>query len=285
MANQSANESVITPVTVLQASNVTEFNPNLESWNVWKERLDIHFEEIGCSDEGVKKSIMLKSIGAVPYRVLHSLCSPKSPVRKTYKELCEILDVQYTPPTIIFSERRRFHSSCKQESESEAAWYARVKTLALNCKFGANLDAFVLNQFIMGLPNFIFKRLCEEDESLTIQMALRKAMIMETKNINKQTSKNLTKNLTAMVAIVVVAAATAAAVEAVVAEANLIEAAAEAMVSEREVKRAEDQHVLTVDGETTALNLVNIKRANVIVAAKLDIWLPYVIIKREVLTT
>ena len=190
MANQSANESVITPVTVLQASNVTEFNPNLESWNVWKERLDIHFEEIGCSVEGVKKSIMLKSIGAVPYRVLHSLCSPKSPVRKTYKELCEILDVQYTPPTIIFSERRRFHSSCKQESESVAAWYARVKTLALNCKFGANLDAFVLNQFIMGLPNFIFERLCEEDESLTIQMALRKAMIMETKNINKQTSKN-----------------------------------------------------------------------------------------------
>ena len=99
------------------------------------------------------------------------------------------------------------------------------------------------------------------------------------------TSKNLTKYLTAIVAIVVVAAVTAAAVEAVVAEANLIEAAAEAMAAEREVKRAEDQHVLTVDGETIALNLENIKRANVIVAAKLDIWLPYVIIKREVLTT
>ena len=56
------------------------------------------------------------------------------------------------------------------------------------------------------------------------------------------------------------------------------------MVAEREVKRAEDQHVLTVGGETTALNLVNLNRANVIVAAKLDIWLPYFIIKREVLT-
>ena len=66
------------------------------------------------------------------------------------------------------------------------------------------------------------------------------------------TNKNLTKNLTAMVAVV-----TAAAVEAVVAKANAIGAAAEAMaaLAEREVKRAEDQHVLTVDGENTALNL------------------------------
>ena len=58
-------------------------------------------------DEGVKKLSMLKSIGAVPYRVLHSLRSPESPVKKTYTELREILIVQYTPPTIIFSEGRR----------------------------------------------------------------------------------------------------------------------------------------------------------------------------------
>ena len=66
-----------------------------------------------------------------------------------------------------------------------AEWYARVKTLALSCKFGVSLDAFVLNQFVLGLPNFMFERLCEEDESLTIQTALRKPMILETKNIIK----------------------------------------------------------------------------------------------------
>ncbi|XP_054732479.1 uncharacterized protein LOC129240599 [Anastrepha obliqua] len=183
---KSANDSkMVTPVTMLQTTNVPEFNPNVESWNVWKERLEIHFCEVNCTDDNVRKSILLKSIGAVPYKVLHSLCSPATPVSKSFKELCEILDTQYTPPTIVFSERKIFHISTKQESESVAEWYARVKMLALNCKFGVNLDAFVLNQFVMGLPNFIFERLCEEDENLTIQSALRKAMILETKCIIK----------------------------------------------------------------------------------------------------
>ncbi|XP_053968869.1 uncharacterized protein LOC128870291 [Anastrepha ludens] len=183
---KSANDSkMVTPVTMLQTTNIPEFNPNVESWNVWKERLEIHFCEVNCTDDNVRKSILLKSIGAVPYKVLHSLCSPATPVSKSFKELCEILDTQYTPPTIVFSERKIFHISTKQESESVAEWYARVKMLALNCKFGVNLDAFVLNQFVMGLPNFIFERLCEEDENLTIQSALRKAMILETKCIIK----------------------------------------------------------------------------------------------------
>ncbi|XP_053960618.1 uncharacterized protein LOC128864883 [Anastrepha ludens] len=183
---KSANDSkMVTPVTMLQTTNVPEFNPNVESWIVWKERLEIHFCEVNCTDDNVRKSILLKSIGAVPYKVLHSLCSPATPVSKSFKELCEILDTQYTPPTIVFSERKIFHISTKQESESVAEWYARVKMLALNCKFGVNLDAFVLNQFVMGLPNFIFERLCEEDENLTIQSALRKAMILETKCIIK----------------------------------------------------------------------------------------------------
>lgn len=172
-------------MTVFQTTNVNEFNPNVESWEVWKERLEIHFCEIGCTEDNIKKSILLKSIGAVPYKVLHSLCSPDSPVRKTYDELCVILDTQYTPPTIVFSERKKFHVAVKNDGESVAEWYARVKTLALNCKFGAHLDAFILNQFVMGLPNFMFERLCEEDETLTVQSALRKAMILETKNMAK----------------------------------------------------------------------------------------------------
>ncbi|XP_073831618.1 uncharacterized protein [Musca autumnalis] len=180
--NQSFNASQI---AVFQTANVSEFNPSVESWSVWKERLEIHFCEINCTDDNIRKSILLKAVGAVAYKVLHSLCSPDSPVSKKYEELCEILDTQYTPPTIVFSERKKFHVATKNESESVAEWYARVKSLALNCKFGDHLEAFVLNQFVMGLPNFIFERLCEEDEKLTMQMALRKAMIMETKSMSR----------------------------------------------------------------------------------------------------
>lgn len=113
---------------------------------MWNERLEINFCEIKCEDDNVKRSILLKSIGSNAYHVLHSLCSPNSPVSKTYKDLCQILETQYTPPRIIFHERKTFHNSVKKEGETVAGWFARVKTLAMDCNFGNNLDAAVLNQ-------------------------------------------------------------------------------------------------------------------------------------------
>lgn len=59
--------------------------------------------------------------------------------------------------------------SKKSENKTVASWYARVKQLASNCKFG-HLEAFVLNEFIMSLPSAIFERLCEEAEHLFISV-------------------------------------------------------------------------------------------------------------------
>lgn len=66
----------------------------------------------------------------------------------------------------------------KGDNVSIAKWYARLKQLALKCKFGSFLEAYVLNRFIMSLPGPIFKCICEE--------ALKQAMIVETKIITKR---------------------------------------------------------------------------------------------------
>ncbi|XP_055910799.1 uncharacterized protein K02A2.6-like [Eupeodes corollae] len=113
------------PVTVFQTTAVPEFSPSNESFSIWKEKLDIHFCEINCTEDNQKRAVLLKSIGAVPYSVLHSLCSPEAPVTKTYKHLCETLTSHYTPPTIVFRERKKFHSSTKTDGETVADWYAR----------------------------------------------------------------------------------------------------------------------------------------------------------------
>ncbi|XP_059223944.1 uncharacterized protein K02A2.6-like [Stomoxys calcitrans] len=167
-------------LTVLQASGVPEFNDNI-NWQVWKEQLEIHFGEIKCEDDSGKKTTLLKSIGSQTYSVLRSICDPDLPVSKTFDELCKILDDHFTPPTIIFRERKSFHSAAKKDEETISQWYARVKKLALQCKFGSHLDAMVLDQFVIGLPTKLFEKLCEEDETITIEHALRKALIMESK--------------------------------------------------------------------------------------------------------
>lgn len=112
--------------TVLQTSTVSEFNPSEETWSIWKERLDIHFAEINCELENSKKAVLLKSIGSSPYKLLRSLCDPASPLDKSFDELCKILHEHYTPPTIVFHERKKFYNAHRQDTESVSDLYARI---------------------------------------------------------------------------------------------------------------------------------------------------------------
>lgn len=173
------------PTAWLQ-SNIAEFAPNDETWTVWKEKLDLYFSEIACTRAETKKAILLRSIGSGPYNLLHSLCNPEKPSAKTFEELCKLLETHYTPPTIVFHERKVFYTTIRNTDEPVSDWYARLKRLAINCKFGGQLDSFVLDKFIIGLPEKIYSRLCEEDENITLANALKKAMILETKYANKQ---------------------------------------------------------------------------------------------------
>lgn len=180
-SNYGANQNKF---TVLRSSQMPEFEPNTHKWSEWKERLEVHFAEIGCADDddSAKKSTLLKSICAECYSLLHAVCHPIVPVKKTYKELCQLLETHYSPPVIVFRERLNFYLATKNSSESVTAWYARVKMLAVKCKF-AHLDDSVRDKFACGMASEekIFDKLCEEDESLTLADALKKALIQETK--------------------------------------------------------------------------------------------------------
>lgn len=166
--------------TIVQASTMPEFNTR-ENWTLWHERLEMHFTEIGCTSDALKISTLLKTIGSEAYSVVHSLCSPDLPSSKTYAALCDLMKTQYTPPVIVYQERKNFYAACMAPNETVVAWFARIKKLAINCKFGNTLDDVVKDKFIMGLPQKIFDSLCENDESLTLADALKKAMLKETK--------------------------------------------------------------------------------------------------------
>ncbi|RYX83067.1 hypothetical protein EON73_04015 [bacterium] len=166
---------------IIQSTNISEFNASEDKWVIWKERLDIHYTEINCTDDSAKRAILLKSIGSEAYETLRCLCDPDQPIKKDFASLCKILDEYYTPPTIIYHERKIFHDAVRRDDENVSAWYARIKKLALQCKFGAQLDVMVKDKFITQLPDEIFTRLCEEDETLTLTNALKKALILETK--------------------------------------------------------------------------------------------------------
>lgn len=109
--------------TVIQSTTITEFNPSEEKWIIWEERLHIHYDEIECSVDDTKRAVLLKSIGSSAYELLRSLCDPVSPIKKKFADLITILDEHYTPPNIIYHERKLFHDATRTEHASNACPY------------------------------------------------------------------------------------------------------------------------------------------------------------------
>ncbi|XP_037805897.1 uncharacterized protein K02A2.6-like [Lucilia sericata] len=163
------------------ATGIREFRTGVDRWSHWQEVLDSHFVEAAIEEDRIKTSTLLKAVGLEAYGLLRELCFPDLPAKKKYNELCGMLNQYYSPPVIIFRERRNFFDAKKKSDESVAVWYARLKKLAMECKFGSQLQQFVLNKFVTGCEGKIFERLCEEDEGLTLEVALKKALTIEAK--------------------------------------------------------------------------------------------------------
>jgi len=163
-------------LTIMQAVNFPELVPSESTWQMWLERSGVHFTEVAITFDYSKKATLLKSVDSEAYCVLHSLCSPELPTSRTYKELCAMLHTQYTLPTITFYERRQFQLARKLAEEKLAAWFARVKKTSAQLHFWTASRSICFT-FIVRMSNELCERFCEEDGTIYLDVALRKALL------------------------------------------------------------------------------------------------------------
>lgn len=149
------------------------FYSQTDDWFVYIERLEQFFEVNDIPDEK-KKAILLISISEPDYKTLRDVCHPAVPKEKTYDELFQLLNKQFVKKTSVLRERFNFYNAKQNKAETIASWFARIKKLSIDCKFGDQFDEILLDRFVSGLkPSLILDRLCEEElETLTLQAAL-----------------------------------------------------------------------------------------------------------------
>lgn len=151
---------------------IPEFYGDGDDWNVYYERLE-QFFSVNDIPEDKRSAFLISVIGSYTYKTLRDLCHPVLPKDKPFEELCEQLRRQFSPQISVFRERSKFYNSKQEAFENVSTWYAKVKKLSVNCKFGSNLDLVLLDKFITGLRSGpILDRLCEEIETLTLREAL-----------------------------------------------------------------------------------------------------------------
>ena len=72
-----------------QFGQVNEFDPQVDDWTHYVERLDYYFVANDMTNAEKKRAVLLSVVGATTYRLLRNLIAPAKPDEKTYKELVD----------------------------------------------------------------------------------------------------------------------------------------------------------------------------------------------------
>ncbi|XP_043466332.1 uncharacterized protein K02A2.6-like [Leptopilina heterotoma] len=160
-----------------------------EDWQIYEERLDQYLTANYIKDDR-KVSVLLTVIGPDAYKVIRDLANPDLPKDKTYLQLCEILRSQFSPRVSTFRKRIEFYETRQEQNEKVSEWYARIKKVAADCKFGNQLEAILKDKFISGLcEGRIRERLCEEEVTKSLndlkEIALNKELSLQEVEVNK----------------------------------------------------------------------------------------------------
>ena len=96
------------------------FNPDLEDWICYTERLENYFiaNRITANEEHAQqwRAILLSISGPTTYQLVQSLVAPSMPTENTYAQLAQLVKEHHLPkpPTIVSC--KEFHMrNCKHE--------------------------------------------------------------------------------------------------------------------------------------------------------------------------
>ncbi|XP_067615789.1 uncharacterized protein [Eurosta solidaginis] len=149
----SQNHTTASKMAVQIIGSVPHYRHEDNNWNVFRQQLNQFFIANEITDDKRKKAIFLTSIGEVSYILLQNLMCPQKvdDAATTFKSCVEVMDAHFKPPASAFAERYKFYEAKKMTTESINEWAVRVRSLSLNCEFGACLSDTLRDKFIMGL--------------------------------------------------------------------------------------------------------------------------------------
>lgn len=151
-----------------------------DDFTIYEERFAQFCIANKISEEKIKIALLLSHMDTEVYKTLRDLCFPEAPNTKKYEDIVTLLKTHYSPQINVYRERIEFYRAIQMSDESSAEWYARLKRLAINCKF-TSIDAILADRFISGMKHGpILDRLVEESTTKSISELLQIAKSKET---------------------------------------------------------------------------------------------------------
>ena len=97
-----------TKETMTTHGKLTDFDPSVESWTTYAERL-LHYLAANETPAAKQKSILLTAMGAKTYSLTKSLCQPSSIDSKSYDDIVNLLKNHFCPKPSEIVQRFKFN--------------------------------------------------------------------------------------------------------------------------------------------------------------------------------
>ncbi len=144
---------------------VSAFDPKLEDWSSYTERLQYYFAANEITNATKKRAILITACSPYTFQLLRSLVQPQTPSELSYDELVQVMKEHYQPKPSAIVQRYKFYSRNREEGESISDYIAALKALAEYCCFGDSLNDMLRDRLVCGVQDGgIQKRLLQESD-------------------------------------------------------------------------------------------------------------------------
>ena len=167
-----------------QIGRIDPFDENLEDIDTYIQRLNQFFSVNEIPDE--KAPALLSLVGPKVFKLLKNILQPETPESKSYDKLCTALKGHHSPKPNLTAERFRFQGRRHQSGENSQDFLPALKSLSINCEFGANLSTRLLDGFVHGLTNSHIQKKLLSKSDLDLNKAIKIATSIEQANSDAQ---------------------------------------------------------------------------------------------------
>ena len=167
-------------------SRLREFNPAMEDWTSYAEKLEFYFTANDVKEADKQRAVLFSVCGAATYQLIKNLLAPTKPAEATFKDIVKLLTEHYQPKPSRVVQHYVFNSRVRKQGESVATYIAELKRLSEHCEFTATLEDMLCDCLVCGINDSRIQRRLLAESDLNYKKAYELALALETADKSAQ---------------------------------------------------------------------------------------------------
>lgn len=145
-----------------------EFNPKVDNWNNYLDRLNYCFVANGIKEEPDKKANFFTVCGAQVFETCLALITPKTSSDVTFSEIVSILTKHYSPKPNEISMSYKFYKRDQRDGEKASEYITELRKISSSCNF-SDLERMLRDRLVCGMSDHTLQYELLKKDNLTYQ--------------------------------------------------------------------------------------------------------------------